>query len=99
MVIVEMATGREVKIAIAPVESKDLRQITKRRYFFDWKREHVVCVGKLASRKHFRQACVSLLPKTELRAHYQREYGMLDAGPQLYLEGPSLQAIINKYAA
>ena len=155
MVIVEMATGREVEIGIAPVESKDFRQITKRRYFFDWKKERFVCelfkltlidqpdilglaavvdfpdelrlqirllcasrenvgkdkkysgiagcliayIGKLALRKYFRQACVSLVPKTELRAHYQKEYGMLEAGPQLYLDGPNLQAVINKYAA
>jgi hypothetical protein len=47
--------------------------------------------------KYFEQACISLLPKTELRAHYKSKYGMLDGGPQLFLEGAGLHAIIKKY--
>jgi hypothetical protein len=153
MVIVESATGQELTVAISPVEAKDFRQITKKRYFFDWKRErgnaaifkltlagqsdilgivsiidfpvelrlqiNLICasrenigkgkqfggivgcliafVGQLALKKYAGLACVSLLPKTELRAHYKREYGMLDGGPQLYLDGVRLQALVNKY--
>jgi len=155
MVIVELATGQRLTVAISPVENKDFRQITKNRYSFDWKKElgvadifkltaagqsdilglvsviefqseyrlqiHLLCasqenigkgkryegivgcliafVGQMALRKFFGLACISLLPKTELRSHYKREYGMLDGGPQLYLDGAGLQAIVNKYVS
>jgi hypothetical protein len=39
MVILEVATGQRLSVAIAPVDSKDFKLITKKRYFFDWKRE------------------------------------------------------------
>ena len=39
MVIVELATGQKLAVAISPVESKDFRKITKKRYSFDWKKE------------------------------------------------------------
>lgn len=153
MVIVELATGQKQTVAISPVESKDFRLITKKRYSFDWKKErgiadifkltiaeksdilglvsiidfsnelrlqiHLICaskenigkgkeykgiigcliafVGQMALKKYFTRACISLLPKTELRSHYKHEYGMLDGGPQLYLDGARLQTIINKY--
>ena len=42
-------------------------------------------------------ACVSLIPKTELKRHYLSIYGMSDAGRQLFLEGTSLLNLINKY--
>lgn len=41
--------------------------------------------------------CVSLIPKTELKAHYMKTYGMLDAGRQLFLEGRSLLNLLNQY--
>jgi len=153
MVIVELATGQKLPVAISPVENKDLRQITKKRYSFDWKKErgiaamfkltiagqadilglvsvidfpgelrsqiHLLCaslenvgknkkyngivgcliafVGQMALKRYSGTACVSLLPKTELRAYYKREYGMVDGGPQLYLDGARLQAVVNKY--
>jgi hypothetical protein len=153
MVIVELATGQELTVAISPVENKDFRQITKKRYSFDWKMERgvadmfkltianrsdilglvsvmdfpvelrlqirLICaskenigqgkqyagivgcliafVGNLALKRFSGLACISLLPKTELRVHYKREYGMVDGGPQLYLDGARLQALVNKY--
>jgi hypothetical protein len=42
-------------------------------------------------------ACVSLVPKTKLREHYITEYGMIDAGWQMYVEGASLMNLMNKY--
>ena len=42
-------------------------------------------------------ACVSLLPKTELKEHYMKKYGMLDGGRQVYLEGIELIELIKKY--
>jgi hypothetical protein len=42
-------------------------------------------------------ANVSLMPKTVLKAHYMSQYGMLDAGRQVYLEKTALENIIEKY--
>jgi hypothetical protein len=153
MVILEVATGQRLSVAIAPVDSKDFKLITKKRYFFDWKRErgiteifkltvegipdilglasiidfptecrlqiHLICaslenvgkvkkyqgiigclighVGQIALQRYSEAACVSLLPKTELRAYYKREYGMVDGGPQVFLIGTRLLAVVNKY--
>ena len=41
--------------------------------------------------------CVSLIPKTEIRTHYIKKYGMLDGGRQLYLEDVPLHKIIKEY--
>jgi hypothetical protein len=41
--------------------------------------------------------CVSLIPKTEIKAHYIKKYGMLDGGRQLYLEDFPLHEIIKEY--
>lgn len=50
-----------------------------------------------AVKRYGRDACVSLVPKTRLKNHYIRKYGMLDAGWQLFLEGRALNDIIVKY--
>jgi hypothetical protein len=153
MAIIEVATGQKLMVSITPLADADFKQITKKEYFFDWKKErgncdlfkltlrggaeilgllalidfprefrvriHLLCVsrenfgnakkyegiagcliaftGRLAISKYFEQACISLLPKTELRNHYKSKYGMLDGGPQLFLEGAGLHAIIKKY--
>jgi len=153
MAIIEVATGKELIASISSLEDTDFKQITKKRYFFNWRKEkgaadlfkltlqgdseilgllaltdfprefrmqiHLLCVSRenqgkdkkydniagcliafaarTAISKYFEQACISLLPKTELRAHYKSKYGMLDGGPQLFLEGAGLYAIIKKY--
>lgn len=56
----------------------------------------IAFAGRTAVSKYFEQACISLMPKTELRSHYKSKYGMLDGGPQLFLEGARLHAIIKK---
>lgn len=43
------------------------------------------------------EGCVSLVPKTELKQHYIKEYGMLVAGRRLFLEGGPLLNIIKEY--
>lgn len=41
------------------------------------------------------EGCVSLVPKTELKQHYMREYRMKDAGCQIYLDaGASVRMLI-----
>ena len=57
----------------------------------------IAFAGRMAVSKYFEQACISLIPKTELRNHYKSKYGMTDGGAQLFLEGSLLQAIIKKY--
>ncbi len=39
MVVLEVETGEIHKVVIEPVESKDFRKLTKKRYFFNWKEE------------------------------------------------------------
>ena len=153
MVVIEVATGRKLTTSISPLEDADFKLITKKKYFFDWRKEkgvadlfkltlqgeseilgllaiidfprefrmqiHLLCVSRenqgkakkyegiagtliafaarTAISKYFEQACISLLPKTELRTHYKSKYGMMDGGPQLFLEGARLHAIIKKY--
>lgn len=47
---------------------------------------------------HPEYACVSLIPKTDLKQHYVNHYGMIDdGGDHVYLEGMSLYQLINNY--
>lgn len=41
--------------------------------------------------------CVSLHPKTELKKHYMKKYGMADGGLQIFLEGLDLFILLKKY--
>lgn len=43
------------------------------------------------------EGCVSLVPKTRLKYHYIEQYGMIDAGVQVFLEGESLLEMLKKY--
>jgi hypothetical protein len=43
------------------------------------------------------EACVSLVPKTELIEHYMNNYYMQNAGRQLYLDGPNLMKLLKNY--
>ena len=43
------------------------------------------------------EACVSLVPKTELVEHYLRKYHMQNAGWQLYLDGANLIKLLKEY--
>ena len=48
--------------------------------------------------KHYgKLGCVSLVPKTKLKKHYISQYGMMDAGKQVFLEGFPLLKISNNY--
>ncbi len=42
-------------------------------------------------------ACVSLIPKTELKPHYLSKYGMLPGGKHVFLERKGLLDLIKKY--
>ncbi len=50
-----------------------------------------------ALRLYALEGCVSLVPKTELKEHYIKQYGMLDAGRQLFLEGRPLLNLLKTY--
>lgn len=41
--------------------------------------------------------CVSLVPKTSLKQHYIEQYGMIDAGRQVFHEGDQLLKRLKKY--
>jgi hypothetical protein len=43
------------------------------------------------------EACVSLVPKTELIGHYVKKYHMQNAGWQLYLDGTNLIKLLKEY--
>lgn len=52
---------------------------------------------RLAVSKYGVEACVSLVPKTQLVEHYMKKYYMLNAGWQLYLEGTQLNRLLKEY--
>lgn len=160
MTVREVSTGRDVRISIGALERSDLKKLTRKRYFFDWKvlfdtgyiyklclkgdddvkglmlvkdypeeyrievkllaasRENVIFenesgkkvkeydgiagnllayAARIALTRYGEKACVSLVPKTSLKHHYMKEYGMLDAGLSVYLELNSLLQIIKKF--
>lgn len=52
---------------------------------------------RLAVVKYGTEACVSLVPKTELSRHYMEKYYMQNAGWQLYIEGRELNKLLKEY--
>jgi len=52
---------------------------------------------RLAVIRYGVEACVSLVPKTELIGHYMRKYYMQYAGRHLYLDGNNLIKIMEEY--
>lgn len=160
MKILELATNILHEVVIDEIDPKEIKRLTVKRYFFDWKkvdkqskiyklrivgendikrvialfdfptesrieiklltasRENVVygndkgkkvkefdnIIGNLiafacqkAISKHGQDACVSLVPKTTLRNHYLKKYGMIDGGYQLYILFDQLNNLIKKY--
>lgn len=57
----------------------------------------IAWAARMAIAKYGIKACVSLKPKTKLKSHYLAEYGMLDAGLHVFLEGSYIHKIIAKY--
>jgi hypothetical protein len=57
----------------------------------------IAFAGKEAIKKHKNYPALSLVPKTEIKLHYIKKYGMLDAGWQLYLADILLLNVIKKY--
>lgn len=57
----------------------------------------IAFAGRTALARYGPYACVSLVPKTALKKHYMKKYGMLDAGWQLYLDLDALNDIVAKY--
>jgi hypothetical protein len=56
----------------------------------------IVFACRLAVKLYAENACVSLIPKTELKIHYIHKYGMIDAGKQIFLEGMALYKLIER---
>jgi hypothetical protein len=153
MEIEEVSNSDMKEVEVTSLDPKDMRNLTKSRYAFDWKkpykeslvfvlrikgaqdilgamaivkfpselryevkllatsRENVGknkiyegiagCLLSFACRECIREygylACVSLIPKTELRDHYIRKYNMSEGGAQVYLDSKSLVDLINRY--
>ena len=57
----------------------------------------IAFAGRLAVVKYGAEACVSLVPKTELINHYMQKYYMQHAGWQLFLEGKELNELLKEY--
>lgn len=53
------------------------------------------CVESL--KKYGEWACVSLIPKTEMRTHYVQRYGMYEAGISLGLDGKEMTDLITEF--
>lgn len=53
---------------------------------------------RLSIDKYLKDACVSLIPKTELLNHYKQKYCMIYGGWHLYLEGGALHKLIKEYS-
>jgi hypothetical protein len=47
MDVVETATGKACPVVVLPIENKDLKLVTKGRYFFDWNKEKGYEIYKL----------------------------------------------------
>ncbi|MBC9912608.1 N-acetyltransferase [Chitinophaga varians] len=82
----------------------EIKLITSSRENIGKKKKYEGIVGcligyacQLSLMKYGEMACVSLVPKTEIRRHYMEKYGMEDAGWQLFLDGWRLLNIVKKY--
>lgn len=56
----------------------------------------IIFACREAVRLYAENACVSLIPKTELKIHYIKKYGMIDAGKQVFLEGIALYKLLKR---
>ena len=56
----------------------------------------LVFAGKIALANYGIMACLPLIPKTNLRQHYIRKYGMKFAGQSLYLDSDGLEQLTTK---
>ena len=57
----------------------------------------IAFVCKVAVTDYGEYACVSLIPKTLLKKHYIKSYGMKEAGRSVYLEDKCLLELLLKY--
>jgi hypothetical protein len=89
----------EIKLLSASRENAiSIKEKGKKQKEFDEIPGNLIAfAGIKAFEKYGDQACISLVPKTEIREHYIRKYGMINAGRQLYLESDLLWNLINKY--
>ena len=82
----------EVKLLAVSVENKGVG-----KHFDRIAGNLIAFTCRLAIAKYGYKACISLIPKTELKPQYIRAYGMMDAGLQVYLDGRPLFNLLKKY--
>jgi hypothetical protein len=103
MEVLEVKSGLRKPVVVRAVEEKDFKKLTKRRYSFRWKALKGVAgcliafACNRAAEKYDGDACVSLVPKTNLVKHYMHKYHMVPKGRQLCLEDEALYYIIKKH--
>jgi hypothetical protein len=57
----------------------------------------IAFAAREAVKKYGADAAISLLPKTDIREHYKKKYGMEEAGRQIVLLGKNLTDLIKEY--
>ncbi|HNR85335.1 MAG TPA: hypothetical protein PKN22_02830 [Taishania sp.] len=150
MHLIDTKTNKRYEVVVDIVDEQDFKQITKSKFFFNWKEEKKNIIYKLmlddeilglmscfdnegdkrieikllsvskenrgqnkryeriagtligyacreATKRYGIEGCVSLVPKTQLKHHYIQQYGMMDAGKQVFLEGEQLLRMLKEY--
>jgi hypothetical protein len=65
---------------------------------YDWVAGCLIAFAcDLAAEKYKEDACVSLIPKTNLMEHYMRKYQMEYGGWQMFIEKGAMKNLIKKY--
>lgn len=101
MALIEFDKEHRIEIKLLAVSKENVvlkKEKGKKQKEFEGIAECLIAyAGRRAITKFGSLACVSLVPKTEISAHYQTAYGMIPCGLQLSLEGDPLLDLISKY--
>jgi hypothetical protein len=82
----------EIKLLASSIEN-----VGKEKLYEGIARCLIAYAGREAVKDYGEMACISLIPKTELKPHYIAEYGMKDAGWQIFMEGEALTDFIKRF--
>lgn len=95
MALVDYPTEKRIEIKLIA------NSIENRGKFKQYDRIAGCLIGfacRLSRKKYMDEACVSLIPKTELINHYKQKYYMTWGGWHLYMENDVLNKLIKEYA-
>lgn len=101
MYVVERERNLHFTVQVKLVTKNDLDNLTKQQFYFDWKKQFhhqmIKHVCREAIKEYGINGCVSLIPKTALKKHYSKKYGMKTAGKIVFLDGAELISMIQNY--